>query len=369
LARSPNISGNRGKPGTAGILTAVPKGEFLQYGGQAVIEGVMMRSPRFFSVAVRAPNGQIVLQTEPIAKTWIGRQNWLKLAFLRGTLALLDALALGIKALRFSGNIQLDPEYQPRKDAEGSEQQRVEGLKKINASSKESVNSIAVGASMFLGLALGLCLFVLFPNFIADNLGIKDETLRNLLSGLFKAIVFIGYVWLIGFMPDIRTLFRYHGAEHKAINTLEIDRELNLENCKMNTRLHPRCGTSFAIIVLIISIIAFTFVPRDFGFAKPVNLVMRFGLEILLLPLVAGLSYEVIRLAGKLRNSALMTALVYPGLLTQYLTTREPDEKQIEVALTALKACIDAEENGIEAESEPREEPSGPDEQVSRSAG
>lgn len=346
----------------------MPKGEFLQYGGQAIIEGVMMRSPRFFSVAVRAPNGQIVLQTEALAKTWIGRQKWLKWPFLRGTLALLDALALGIKALRFSGNIQLAPEYQPAKDENGASQM-LDDVKKVKAGTSESVNNIAIGASMFLGIALGLCLFVLFPNFIADNVGIKDQMARNLVSGLFKVVVFIGYIWLIGLMPDIRTLFRYHGAEHKAINTLEIDRELTMENCKLNTRIHPRCGTSFAIIVLIISIIAFTFIPRDFGYVKPVNLMMRFGLEILLLPFVAGVSYEVIRLAGKLRSSALMTAMVYPGLLTQYLTTREPDERQIEVALTALKACIDAEENGLEDRSEGSEEPSRPNDEVGSGAG
>lgn len=326
-----------------------------------------MRSPRFFSVAVRAPNGQIVLQTEALAKTWIGRQKWLKLAFLRGTLALLDALALGIKALRFSGNIQLAEEYQPVKAEDGTDQP-VEALRKVTKHTSESVNNVAIGASMFLGIGLGLCLFVLFPNFIADNIGVKDQTTRNLLSGLFKAVVFVAYIWLIGLMPDIRTLFGYHGAEHKAINTLEIDRELTMENCKLNTRIHPRCGTSFAIIVLIISIIAFTFIPREFGYAKPINLMMRFGLEILLLPFVAGISYEVIRLAGKLRNSSLMTAMVYPGLLTQYLTTREPNEKQIEVALTALKACIDAEENGLEPESEGSEEPSRPDEEIGASS-
>lgn len=329
-----------------------------------------MRSPRFFSVAVRAPNGQIVLQTEALAKTWIGRQKWLKLAFLRGTLALLDALALGIKALRFSGNIQLAPEFQPVSNEDGTEKP-LEEIKQVSGTTttSESVNNVAIGASMFLGIGLGLCLFVLFPNFIADNIGIKDQMMRNLISGLFKAVVFIAYIWLIGLMPDIRTLFRYHGAEHKAINTLEIDRELTMENCKLNTRIHPRCGTSFAIIVLIISIIAFTFVPRDFGYIKPVNLFMRFGLEILLLPFVAGISYEVIRLAGKLRNSSLMTAMVYPGLLTQYLTTREPDEKQIEVALTALKACIDAEENGLESESKGSEEPSRPDEEIGAGSG
>lgn len=365
---SSNNSGKWAKPGIPGILTAVPKGEFLQYGGQAVVEGVMMRSPRYFAVAVRAPNGQIVLHTEPLAKTWIGRQKWLKLPFLRGTLALLDALALGIRALRFSANIQLAPEYQPGKEAEGGAGDP-NLTEKVARDNTESIHNMAIGASMFLGIALGLVLFVLFPNFIADNVGIQNQTTRNLVSGLFKVVVFIGYIWLIGLMPEIRTIFRYHGAEHKAINTLEKDRELTLENCKLNTRLHPRCGTSFAIVVLIISIVAFTFIPRDFGYAKPINLLMRFGLEVLLLPIVAGISYEVIRLAGKLRNSALMTALVYPGLLTQYLTTREPDERQIEVALTALKACVDAEENGLQPESERSEEPNRPNDEVSGGTG
>jgi uncharacterized protein YqhQ len=358
----------------------VPKGEYLQYGGQAIVEGVMMRSPKHFAVAVRAPNGEIVLKTEALEKTWIGRQKWLKWPFLRGTLALIDAMALGYKALKFSANIQLDERYQPKdpegaKTAEtlegGSEQPDLPGVAVASAPTEsgngaadaavmpkegDSVNSVQVGAALIVGLMIGLFLFVYLPNLVAELGGPGlTSTMKNLVTGLVKIVFFLAYIWGIGFMPEIRRLFRYHGAEHKAINTLEDGRELTIENCKLNTRLHPRCGTSFAIVVLLVSLIVFTYVPRyplGESHLAIINVTIRFAMEIVILPLIAGISYEMIRLAGKLRASALMKAMFMPGLWTQYLTTGEPDEEMTEVALTALKACVDAEENGLPASPE-----------------
>lgn len=328
----------------------MPKGEYLQYGGQAIIEGVMMRSPRFFSVAVRAPNKEIVLQTEPLAKTWVGRQKWLKLPFLRGTLALLDAMALGIKAMQFASQIQLNSAYEEGKLSTEEGSISKEGSKVVaGQKGGESIHKLAVGGAMAFGLTIGLLLFVLGPNLLGEQLtrfGVTNPTLLNLASGILKFVVFLGYIWLVSRAPEIKRVFRYHGAEHKAINTLEADEELSLENCKRQTRLHPRCGTSFVIVVLIVDLMALTFVPRYLvaDWSRYANLFVRFGLNLLILPVIAGISYELIRLAGKFRSSGFVNALFYPGLMTQKITTAEPDPDQIEVALVALRAVVEAEE-------------------------
>ncbi len=330
-------------PGSPALYTAtVPKGEYLQYGGQAIIEGVMMRSPHYFSIACRAPNGEIILQTEEVEKTWIGKQKWLKLPFLRGSLALLDSMALGIKAMRFAANVQTDVQYLP------ADQQTAE-MKVTHA----KVQDATIGATMVVSLAIGLFIFNYLPNLIAEFSGRamhnQNGRMINLVSELVKGLFFVGYIGLIGLLPDIKEVFKYHGAEHKAINTLEADRPLTMEECQKQTRLHPRCGTSFAVIVLVIGLVILTFVPR-----YPVtggkqglpllDVTVRFFIELMILPIIAGIAYELLRLAGKFRSTVLVNILFRPGLWSQYLTTREPRDDQVEVALSALKACMDAEE-------------------------
>ena len=348
----------------------MPKGEYLQYGGQALIEGVMMRSPNNWAAACRAPSGQIVLLQEPLEKTWIGKQKWLKLPFLRGTLAILDGLALGTRALKFASRIQLDPEFTEKKPAdfvtpEGSEVVREE-IKKQSGSL-----GLSIAITMIAGLAFGLLLFSGAPNYLAElcrRLGITDPRLLNLTAEIIKIIFFLGYIALIGQMKEIREVFKYHGAEHKAINALEAEQALTKENAQAQTRLHPRCGTSFAIIVLIVSLLLFTFIPRyplELQFppgtsiwANIVNVGVRVSIELSLLPLVAGISYEALRIAGKFRNQAWVKVAFFPGLMTQYLTTREPSDSQTEVALTSLRAVMDA-ENSSSIEAEPTIQISG----------
>lgn len=343
----------------------VPQGEYLQYGGQAIIEGVMMRSPRHVAVAVRAPNGEIVVKCEPIEKTWIGRQKWLHKPFLRGTWALLDAMTLGYRALQFASKVQLAPEYQPESaEAETGESKTAptngqagahDGQEVASPSAPDKIQGIVVGFAMVIGLALGLFLFNLMPNYLATLLkgrGVTSPLQVNIATEVIKFTAFFGYLLLIAQLGEIKRVFRYHGAEHKAINTLEAEQELNFENCRKQTRLHPRCGTSFAVIVLIVGAIVFTFMPKPEilpagalapWMAKMLTGLVRFLVEIPLLPVIAGISYEVIRFAGKMRNSAFVMALLRPGLWTQLITTKEPDEEQIEVALVSLKAVVDAE--------------------------
>ncbi len=322
----------------------MPQGEYLQYGGQAIVEGVMMRSPRFFSVACRAPNGKIVLQTEAIEKTWVGRQKWLKLPFLRGTLALLDSMALGMKAMRFASHVQLDAAY-------SSSSEPLTGID--NALQSKKVQNAAIGITLAVSIIIGLFIFNFLPNLIAEGFrrfGVHGGTAKNIVAETVKGCFFLGYIWAIGRLPDIKEVFRYHGAEHKAINTLESEQPLDMNHCKAQSRFHPRCGTSFAVIVLLVGFVLFTFVPRypitGHEGSWYIDVPVRVGVEILILPFIAGISYELLRLAGKFRNEAWVNAAFKPGILTQYLTTVEPLEPHIEVALVSLQAVLEAEKSG-----------------------
>ncbi len=335
------------RPRCTRILREMPKGEYLQYGGQAIIEGVMMRSPRYFSVACRAPNGEIVIETEAIEKTWIGRQKWLKYPFMRGSLALLDAMALGLRAMKFASNIQLDPKYLPEGEAPP------DTGKPRDAAKQAKIQDAAIGFTIVFSIAFGLILFNYVPNLVAEltqrAAGNTNERQINFIAEIVKFIIFIGYIALIGQLKDVREVFKYHGAEHKAINTLEADKPLVFEECLKQTRLHPRCGTSFAMIVLLVGLLVFTFVPRypitGHKTAFPlVDVSVRFLIELIILPFIAGAAYELLRLAGKFRNQKVVDLFFKPGIWMQYLTTREPDEGQIEVALVALKAVLEAEE-------------------------
>lgn len=228
--------------------------------------------------------------------------------------------------------------------------------------SSNRVQDAAVGGAMISGLVMGVFLFVLLPNWLAEAFGSLGPIEKNLLSGVIKIVFFLGYLALIGQMGAVKDVFRYHGAEHKAINTLEADEELSLDNCRLQTRLHPRCGTSFAVIVLIVGLLVFTFVPRyplgehaslhlallglKLNLATFVNVLIRVALEILILPIIAGVAYELLRLAGKFRNQTAVNLAFKPGIWTQFLTTREPNDGQIEVALVALKNVLKAEQAG-----------------------
>lgn len=274
-------------------------------GGQAVIEGVMMRGFGKVATAVREPNGNINVQVKPV-NSISDKYPILKLPFLRGSVNLIESLVLGIKSLSFSAQ------------AAGEEDEQL--------SDKEMI------ATIFFALALACVLFIAIPTAAAKFLNTltEDPFILNLAEGFLRLIIFFAYIAGISRMKDVQRVFQYHGAEHKTIFCYEADLPLTVENVKKFPRLHPRCGTAFLLIVMIVSIFVFAFLGWP-------DLWLRILSRIILLPIVAGIAYEIIRFAGRSKNSFVRLAIM-PGLWLQYLTTREPDDSMIEVAIASLEA-------------------------------
>jgi uncharacterized protein YqhQ len=323
--------------------------ERTQYGGQAVVEGVMMRSPRFFAVACRRlSDSKIVVTLEPVEKHLRAFQ-WLNKPFLRGSLALVDAMALGIKALTYAANVQATDQFaQSEASAAGAANLAMgEGLTEKQKSSDGTINGIAIGATTVLSLVFGFGLFWTLPALLTDKfLPGHGRFVSNLTEGGIRLAFFFLYIALISQMKHIQRVFQYHGAEHKAINTLERGAAMTVENARESSRIHPRCGTNFIFIVLITSIAVFSVVPRH-PFSEGIGPVLEtVGLRLLLLPIVAGVAYEILKWAGSNRDKAWAQALIAPGLWTQYLTTRIPDDSQLEVAIASLDAVWKEEHSG-----------------------
>ena len=274
-------------------------------GGQAVIEGVMMRGFGKVATAVREPDGNINVQVKPV-NSIADKYPILKLPFLRGSVTLIESLILGIKSLSFSAQ------------AAGEEDEQL--------SDKEMV------ATIFFALVLACVLFIAIPTAAAKFLHTltEDPFVLNLAEGFLRLIIFFAYIAGISRMKDVQRVFQYHGAEHKTIFCYEADLPLTVENVKKFPRLHPRCGTAFLLIVMIVSIFVFAFLGWP-------DLWLRILSRIILLPVVAGIAYEIIRFAGRSKNSFVKLAIM-PGLWLQYLTTREPDGSMIEVAIASLEA-------------------------------
>jgi uncharacterized protein YqhQ len=336
--------------------------ERTQYGGQAVVEGVMMRSPRFFAVACRRLSDQtIVIALEPVEKH-LRAVQWLNKPFLRGSLALIDAMALGIKALTYAANVQATDEFaHSETPAAGAANLAMgEGVTETQKSADGTINGIAIGATTVLSLVLGFGLFWTLPALLTDKfLPSHGRLTSNLTEGAVRLVIFFLYLGLISQMKHIQRVFQYHGAEHKAINTLERSAPMTVENARESSRIHPRCGTNFIFIVLITSIVVFSIVPRH-PFSEGIGPVLEtVGLRLLLLPIVAGIAFEILKWAGANRDKAWAQALIAPGLWTQYLTTRVPDDSQIEVAIAALDAVWAKEHDsvGLVPIGKPGEEP------------
>lgn len=338
------------------------KSEYLTFGGLAVIEGVMMRSPHHYAIACRAPNGKIVIKTEQLSATWIGKQKWLKKPFLRGTLALLDTMALGNRAMNWAAEIQTNTKFQPVVEGEEVKEEAATAPK---SSLLKVGEKVLIVATIALALTFQVLLFRQLPEHIAEEI-VRFATrsheknvmpfLTNYLAEITKVILIVGFLGAISRMPTMMEVFRYHGAEHKAINTIEAHEELTVENSGRQTRLHPRCGTNFLIIVTILAFLLVPAIPRDL--IVPLNspgwmlALSRLPINLVVLPILAGLSYEVIRAAGKAKDQKWVNIILKPGLMTQLITTAEPEPKHLEVAIASLKAVIKAESSGELTQSE-----------------
>ncbi|WP_434564773.1 DUF1385 domain-containing protein [Thermoanaerobacterium thermosaccharolyticum] len=294
-------------------------------GGQAVIEGVMMRGHNSIATAVRCGNDIIV--KKDMVKPLTRKYKILSVPFIRGTVALIDSLIIGIKTLTYSAElVEGESEEEPSKFELF--------LKRIFG---DKLDDVVMYFSVALSLVISIIIFFIGPTYVAGFLKRYTENtfLINFFEGVLRVAIFIAYLALISRMNDIRRVFEYHGAEHKTIHCFEHEEELTVENARKYTTLHPRCGTNFLFIVMIVSIIVFSFL-------KWPTLYIRIISRVLLLPVVAGISYEVIKIAGHSDNR-IIAALVYPGLLLQKLTTKEPDDSQLEVAIASLKSVLEDE--------------------------
>jgi uncharacterized protein YqhQ len=289
----------------------------IRVGGQAVIEGVMMRSPRSMAIAVRKPNGEIVVKRKGL--TFFSEKALVaKIPLARGVVALISALVLGIQALNYSANQAL------------SEQEQEAG-------------PWTLSITFAVALCLGIVLFFLLPLFLTKWLRFavpmvsESGIVFSLVDGLIRLIVFLAYLRAISFSKEIRRVFQYHGAEHKSIFAFEAGETLSVPRVKRYSHLHPRCGTSFLLVVMVVSIFVFALIPHHLPFGYKV------ASRVVFIPFIAGVSYELIRFADKKRGRRGMQVLIAPGLWLQKLTAREPSEDQLEVAIRALREVLDLE--------------------------
>ena len=298
-------------------------------GGQAVMEGVMMKNQEKCAVAVRKPDQEIAVEIFEY-KGVVNNQTIRNLPIVRGVCSFVESLTLGMKTLTFSASFFEDEE-------EKKESQAVQGEKDTaGRTEKEKKREDAMmGGTVVLSIILAVAIFMVLPYYISVFFQrfIGSQTVIALLEGVLRLAIFIGYVALISLMPDIKRVYMYHGAEHKCINCIENGLELTVENVRKSSKQHKRCGTSFLLIVMLISIIFFLFIRVDSGW-------LRLLLRLLLIPVIAGVSYEFIRLAGR-SDHAVVNILSKPGMWLQKLTTREPDDSMIEVGIASVEAVFD----------------------------
>ncbi|MEE0866729.1 MAG: DUF1385 domain-containing protein [Clostridia bacterium] len=293
-------------------------------GGSAVMEGVMMRGPKKIATAVRKPDGEIALDIREVSLL-VTKYRVNKIPIVRGVFSFFDSMICSIRSLMWSAEFF---------EIEGEESTESKFDKWLENKFGDKIKDIVIYFSIFVSLIFSIGLFFILPNLITGFAGkfIQSSVLKTLIEGVIRIGIFLGYVLLVSQMEDIKRVFQYHGAEHKTIFCYEAGLELTPENARNMPRLHPRCGTSFLVFVMIISIIMFSFISWD-------NMWMRLGLRILLLPVVAGLSYEIIRWAGK-SKSKVVCAISRPGMWLQKITTREPDDSQLEVAIKSMQAVL-----------------------------
>jgi uncharacterized protein YqhQ len=307
---------------TNGLTSAMPaaaatadRNVDMLIGGQAVLEGVMMRSLTGYSVAVRQPNGEVAIKKDKLVSI-TAKYPFLKVPVLRGSVVLIQSLILGMRALNYSASVATE-----------------------NEAGEQEMSNWAMASTMLVALAMGVGVFILAPlgitnlirHFFAPHMG---NIAYNAIDGVLRAVFFFIYILSISFMDEIKRVFQYHGAEHKTVYTFEANEELTVENARTKSTLHPRCGTSFLMFVMAISILVFSLVPSTVPFA------VKFLARVVLIPLIAGLAYEVIRFSARHLSNPVCRLLTRPGMLLQKITTKEPYDLQLAVAIIALKEAL-----------------------------
>ena len=302
-------------------------------GGQAVIEGVMMKGPGKIATAVRKPDGEIIIDEKECGK--VRKSKILKAPIIRGCINFFDSMIVGVQALMYSAKFfDIEEDEKTVKEKESKFEKWLE--EKLG--SEKALNAV-IYFSVILSLFMSVGLFILLPTIIVGFLkGLtENHIILTLAEGVVRMSIFLIYLALVARMEDIKRVFMYHGAEHKTIHCYEAGEELTVENVRKHSRLHPRCGTSFLLIVMVISVIVFSFISWN-------NAITRLLLRLALLPVVAGISYEIIKFAGR-HDNCFTKVLSAPGKWLQYITTNEPDDSQIEVAIASIKAVIPEDKN------------------------
>ncbi len=292
-------------------------------GGQAVLEGIMMKNQDLYAVAVRKPDGEIEIDTQEYHGVLHGSKIK-KIPFVRGVFNFLDSLILGMRTLTYSAEFY--------EDEEAKETATDKAMNKLFG---EKAEKILMGLTVAFSIVLAVGIFMILPYFLSSlfETQVRNASLLALIEGVIRIAIFLLYVVAISLMKDIRRVYMYHGAEHKCINCIEHGHVLNVHNVKKSSRFHKRCGTSFLLIVMLVSVVVFILIRVE-------NPALRLGLRVLLIPVIAGISYEFIRLAGR-SNNPIVGLLSAPGLALQRLTTKEPDEAMIEVAIKSVEAVFD----------------------------
>ncbi|MDO9694513.1 MAG: DUF1385 domain-containing protein [Candidatus Latescibacteria bacterium] len=310
-----------GQPAAVGEAPRVcdPREMDLAVGGQAVIEGVMMRSPTAIATAVRTPDGRIVVRKQPFRSVF-RRWRFLNVPILRGGIHLIESMGLGIGALMFSADQAMTEE-------------RVETKKGFK-------DTAMMWGTIAVAFVLSLGLFFYLPLVLTDLTGVRHGVGFNLIDGVIRIVMFVAYLLLISRMKDMARVFEYHGAEHMSIHAFEAHRDLTVDQTRPFTTLHPRCGTSFLFFVMLISVVVFSFLGR------PDDVGQRL-LRLAFVPVIGGLAYEAIKLSGRFRNAWFVRPLIWPGLMLQKITTSRPDDSQLEVGLAALRAVLEPEPEGF----------------------
>ncbi len=306
-------------------------------GGQAVMEGVMMKNHEKYAVAVRKPDQEIVVETSTY-EGLIKNKKIRNMPILRGVFSFIESLVLGMKTLTFSASFfeeEEDEKSGSRKAEKRAGAKKPAPTEEEQKKKEKRQENVLMGGTVAISIVLAVAIFMVLPYYISVFFQrfITSQTLLALLEGVIRLTIFIGYVAAISLMPDIKRVYMYHGAEHKCINCIEQGMDLTVENVRKSSRLHKRCGTSFLLIVMLISIVFFLFIRVD-------NRILQLLLRLVLIPVIAGVSYEFIRLAGR-SDHMLVNLFSKPGLLLQRITTREPDDSMIEVGIVSVEAVFD----------------------------